>query len=82
LRARLSSPAAKCQKKLKGGGNDLAKLKKTVNRRNKTYPDKKLTVIGVSCMDLCPKSGVTVCDPEKPGSLSILWSAEDIERIA
>jgi hypothetical protein len=33
-------------------------------------------------MDLCPKHGVTICDPANPTELSILWSENDVERFA
>ena len=75
----------KCQKKLKkhGGLRELATLKKSVKRYNKKDPDRQLHVINVSCMDLCPKAGVTVCCPERNSAkLSILWSNEDIWQLA
>ena len=75
----------KCQKKLKRDHHlcALAKLKKTVKRYNKEHPDRLLHVINVPCMDLCPKNGVTVCCPARDaGSLSILRSGEDLERLS
>ena len=44
----------KCQKKLKGepGLRTLAKLKKTINRRNRQHPYGPLHVINVPCMDI------------------------------
>jgi predicted metal-binding protein len=73
----------KCQKKLKG--NDamypLAKLAKTVKRQNKRNPERTLEIVNVSCMNLCPKDGVAVCDPCNPTRLAILRHAEDIERL-
>jgi hypothetical protein len=79
----------RCQKKLKG--NDdlrvLAKLKRTVKRLSKSrqsedHPERVLHVINVSCMDLCPKDGVTICDPARDGGrLRILWSESDVERL-
>jgi predicted metal-binding protein len=74
----------KCQRKLKGdaGLGQLAKLKKTIKRRNKEHPEQVLHVLNVPCMDLCPKGGVTVCNPVKtPNRLSILRSEEDIEAM-
>jgi predicted metal-binding protein len=74
----------KCQKKLKGDPDlrALAKLKKTVKRQNKEHPEQILHVINVSCMDLCPKDGVTVCDlARSPSRLMILRSEGDIERL-
>jgi hypothetical protein len=74
----------KCQKKLKGDPDlrPLAKLKKTVKRFNKLYPEQALHIINVPCMDLCPKDGVTVCCPERESSrLMICRSEEDLERL-
>src|SRR5580693_3871611 len=74
----------KCQKKLKGDSElaKLAKLKKTVKRRNKEHSQQVLHVFNVPCMDLCPKGGVTVCNPVKtPNRLSILRNEEDIDRL-
>jgi predicted metal-binding protein len=72
----------KCQKKLKRNHalRALAKLKKTVKRYNKELPGHMFEVINVSCMDLCPKDGVAVCDPRTASRLSILRSVEDIKR--
>ena len=74
----------KCQKKLKGhhGLHALSKLKAAVKRRNAEHPGQALHVLNVPCMDLCPKDGVTVCDPaETPLRLSILRSKGDIEKM-
>jgi predicted metal-binding protein len=74
----------KCQKKLKGHHElrALAKLKKTVKQHNKAHPAKALHVLNVPCMDLCPKGGVTVCNPARfPNGLVILRSAVDIGRL-
>ena len=72
----------KCQKKMKGNSDlrPLARLKKTIRRYNKEHPDGKLHVINVPCMDLCPKDGVTICNPVCHG-LMILRNAEDIARL-
>ena len=74
----------KCQKKLKGDARlaALAKIKKLIKRRNKEHPDKALHVLNVACMDLCPKSGVTICNPaEVPNRLLIVRCEEDLETI-
>lgn len=74
----------KCQKKLKGdlGRKDLAHLKKTVKQHNREHPERKLHVVGVSCMDLCPKDGVTVCVPQRsPVRLQILRSAQELRTL-
>jgi predicted metal-binding protein len=74
----------KCQNKLKGNRDlrSLAKLKKTAKRYNKKHPEQTLQVINVPCMDLCPKDGVTVCNPARnPYRLLIVRDAEDIGRL-
>ena len=74
----------KCQKKLKGepGVRALAKLKKTIKRRNKEHPAASLHLISGPCMDMCPKGGVTICLPAiQPATLSILRSEDDIEGL-
>jgi hypothetical protein len=74
----------KCQKKLKGDPDlrPLAKLKKTIKRYSTKHPDRPLHVINVPCMNLCPKKGVTVCNPAiRSNSLSILRSKHDIEKV-
>jgi hypothetical protein len=74
----------KCQKKLKcePGMRALAKLKKTIKRRNKQHPGATLHLISVSCMDLCPKGGVTICLPaNQSATLSILRNEAEIEGL-
>jgi hypothetical protein len=74
----------KCRKKLKGqsGIGALAKLKKTIKRHNKQHSDDALHLIGVPCMDMCPKGAVTICLPARqPTMLSILRSERDIENL-
>ena len=73
----------KCQRKLKGQPDlrALAKLKKTIKRRNKEHPEHAVHVLNVPCMDLCPKDGVTVCNPGEALGLSILRSKGDIEKM-
>lgn len=73
----------KCQKKLKAAthAGPLAKLKKTVKRHRRQHSAAELSVINVPCMDLCPKGGVTICDPsQNPPRLQILWDVEDLDR--
>jgi predicted metal-binding protein len=84
VEGRLVLACRKCQKKLKGekGMRTLSKLKKTVKRHNKEHPFQILHVINVPCMDLCPKGGVTVCNPTKiPNRLSIVREKKDIEAL-
>jgi predicted metal-binding protein len=74
----------KCQNKLKGEASmrELVKLKKTIKRQNKENPDNRLHLIGVPCMDLCPKGAVTICLPaKKPTTLSLLRSEGDVEKL-
>jgi hypothetical protein len=73
----------KCQKKLKGNDDlaALAKLKKSIKRHNKRHPESPVHLIGVPCMDLCPKDAVTVLLPQEPRRLSILRSEEDIDQL-
>lgn len=75
----------KCQKKLKGNKDleALARLKKTIKRHNRKHPDRAIHLVPISCTGLCPKDGVTVCDPAQgPARLFILRSKDDIERLA
>jgi predicted metal-binding protein len=75
----------KCQKKLKADESlpALAKLKKTVKHYNKQHPDRRLHVINVPCMDLCPRDGVTVCRPAHDASrLSVIRSAGDLLQLS
>ncbi len=74
----------KCQKKLKGqkGLRALAKLKKTIQRLNKEHPERALHVIGVPCMDLCPKGAVTICFPaSRPVRLQLLRTEDEIAHL-
>ena len=74
----------KCQKKLKDepGVRALAKLKKTIKRCNKQHPGATLHLIGVPCMDLCPKGAVTICLPAaQPAMVSILRNEGDIDEL-
>ncbi len=53
----------KCQKKLHGGKkNKIAKLGKVLKKQGRQEEDApRLRVIQVSCLNVCPKGGVTVC---------------------
>ena len=75
---------SKCQKKLKGepGMRELAKLKKTIKRRNKLHPEAALHLISLPCMNLCPKGAVTICLPAaKPPMLSLLRKEADLDEL-
>ena len=80
---RLILACKKCQKKLKGDDDlrALAKLKKAVKRHNKSHPAEILHVINVPCMDLCPRKGITICDPLEPHRISVLRSDVDLELL-
>jgi hypothetical protein len=74
----------KCQKKLKGSKDieALAKLKKTIKRHNRKHPDRALHLIPISCTGLCPKNGVTVCNPARdPEQLLILRRQDDVKLL-
>lgn len=54
----------KCQRKLKHDGkkSGLAKLSKALRKRSRREEDgPALYVVDVSCLNLCPRGGVTVC---------------------
>gem|GEM_PF-1868564 len=74
----------KCQKKLKGqpGMRALAKLKKTIKRRNKEHPNAALHLVSVPCLNLCPKRAVTVCLPAKRDVMvSVLRNEADVDKL-
>jgi predicted metal-binding protein len=74
----------KCQKKLKRepGMRAVAKLKKTIKRHNKEHPGGGLHFISVPCMDMCPKSAVTICLPTtQTARLSILRDEDEIDEL-
>jgi len=73
----------KCQRKLKGepGMRGIAKLKKSIKRCNKQYPQAAIHLISVPCMDLCPKGAVTICLPARQAGLSILRSEGEIDEL-
>lgn len=74
----------KCQKKLKKQDSlkALARLGKSVKRRNRHALGTPLHVIRMACTKLCPKDGVTICLPSRhPGRLSILRSESDIDAL-
>jgi hypothetical protein len=76
----------KCQKKLKHSGkkNELSKLNKALKKRAKHYEDAPtLHVIEVSCLNLCPKGGITVCTQRQlgQGECSVVRSATDLDAL-
>ncbi len=90
--SRFKGPAllvcSKCQRKLKrsGGHTHTAQLKKTLKHLSKADPQqRRLHIIGVSCLKLCPKGAVTVCTPadlaQVPPSLTLISSREDVASL-
>jgi predicted metal-binding protein len=76
----------KCQKKLKHEGkkNGLAKLHKTLKKRARQGEDGlRLYVVDVSCLNLCPKGGVTVCTQQQleKEECSILRTRADVNSL-
>jgi len=76
----------KCEKKLKHSGekSGLAKLQKVLKKRNKRNKSAEpLRVIGVSCLKMCPKGGVTVCTQQQLGrnECCILRTREDVDAL-
>jgi predicted metal-binding protein len=60
----------KCEKKLKGKKKEsgLGKLKRALKERTPSDGSGiRFHVIGVSCLDVCPKGGVTVCTQKQMG---------------
>jgi hypothetical protein len=54
----------KCQKKMKHSGtkNKLAKLSKVLKKRARRQESgAEIDTVGVSCLGMCPKGGITVC---------------------
>jgi predicted metal-binding protein len=54
----------KCQKKLKHSGtkNKLANLSKVLKKRARRQKSgAEIDTVGVSCLGMCPKGGITVC---------------------
>jgi predicted metal-binding protein len=76
----------KCQNKLKHEGkkNGLAKLKKTLKKRARRDEDGlRLYIVDVSCLNLCPKGGVTVCTQQQLENeeCSIVRTSADVNAL-
>lgn len=75
----------KCQKKLKHSGkkDGIAKLSKELKKRGRRE-GVALRVIGVSCLKMCPKGGVTVCTQRQlgRGECSIVRTKADVDALA
>jgi predicted metal-binding protein len=74
----------KCQKKLKGDGekNNLAKIGKKMAKMAHRE-GLELQVVGVPCLNLCPKGGVTVCTAGQAArnQCSIVRSKRDLREL-
>jgi predicted metal-binding protein len=77
---------SKCQRKLKHSSDHPLKLKKVLKKLAKNDSDRrKLHVLSVSCMKLCPKGGITVCTPQQfshtPPTVTIVYTEADAESL-
>jgi hypothetical protein len=78
----------KCQRKVKKGKGPkaLRKIKKWFRKRSSRSAERpSVTVIGMSCVDLCPKNGVTIFSArqligQRP-AVRIARSESDLEQI-
>ncbi len=76
----------KCRKKIKQSGakNKLAKLGKTLKKRaRRQESDAQIDTVGVSCLGMCPKGGVTVCTGQLLArhECLILRSQDDVDAL-
>jgi predicted metal-binding protein len=76
----------KCQKRLKhsGGTKQLGKMSKTLKKRAlRQGHGLELKAVGVSCLKMCPKGGVTVCTGAQLArhECSILRSIADVDAL-
>ena len=76
----------KCQKKIKHSGtkNKLAKLGKTLKKRARRQESgAEIYTVGVSCLGMCPKGGITVCTGQLLArhECLILRSQDDVDAL-
>jgi predicted metal-binding protein len=76
----------KCQKKIKHSGakNKLAKLSKELKKRaRRQQSGTEIDTVGISCLGMCPKGGVTVCTGQllARNECLILRSQDDVEAL-
>ena len=76
-----------CQRKLKRGKGPkaLRKVGKWFRKRIARSTERpSVSVLGMSCVDVCPKNGVTILSPRQlarqPAALNILRSEADLEK--
>ncbi len=76
---------SKCTKKLKHKQGALNVRKWLRTRRNKDENAPQLRVIGVNCVKMCPKGGITVATQHQlgqtPPEVSIIRSSADLEAL-
>jgi hypothetical protein len=87
-RGELLLACTKCQRKLKKhkGTKTFANVKKWFKRRGKKDDGApEVRVVGIDCIKLCPKAGVTIARQHQLGDLggevSILRSEADLEDV-
>lgn len=76
----------KCTKKLKKQKSGFANVKKWFKKRAKRAENgPELRVIGVNCVKMCPKNGITIATQQQlgrePAEVSIIRSEEDLEAL-
>jgi predicted metal-binding protein len=76
----------KCQKKIKHSGtkNKLAKLSRTLKERARRQEGRaEIDTVGVSCLGMCPKGGITVCTGQSLArhECLILRSQDDVDAL-
>ena len=76
----------KCTKKLKKHDSRFANVRKWFKKRAKLAEDAPtIRVIGVNCVKMCPKGGVTVATQQQlghePAQVSIIRSEADLEAL-
>ncbi len=87
-RGELILACSKCQKKLKKRKHSagFASLKKWFKRRSKADNDApEVRIVGIDCIKLCPKAGVTISTQHQLGAtgreVSIIRSEADLEQL-
>ena len=76
----------KCTKKLKKHDSPFANVRKWFKKRAKQDENGQIVrVIGVNCVKMCPKGGVTVATQQQlgrePAEVSIVRSESDLEAL-
>ena len=76
----------KCTKKLKKHDSPVANVRKWFKKRAKQTDDGlTVRVIGVNCVKMCPKGGITVATQQQlghsPAQVSIVRSEADLEAL-